>query len=122
MDEQLAKQTFLLEHSGQPKRAKQCAKHPALVSMTYAQIRDAMAAHGLTPMSRWWLFQLCDELNVPRRGRRGPPATTDARVPGSEGQKRRQKDYYERLKADPVRWAARQKRMKASRKGRKIRG
>lgn len=118
-DEQAANQAFILEHSGQPKRATQCGAHSSLAVMTYAETRRAMTAHGLTPISRWWLFQVCEELGVKRRGRSGPkPAGADAILSRQERDRR----YYERVSADPERREARLKRMREQYHRRKSKG
>ena len=72
VEERKALTRFVLRHSGDKQRARQCKKHDVLELMTASQARAALLSDEELTVTRQWLAEICDDLKVPRRRERGP--------------------------------------------------
>lgn len=93
---------WLLQHSGQADRVPQCPNHPPVEELTYRQLSALLKAELDQTVSRYWLAQLCDQLEIPRRRRRGPPTPSDGEL--KERARERYQRWYQRVRRNPKRW------------------
>ena len=105
-----ARVDFLLRHSG--KGVKQCRKHPPLRDMPFPAVLEALREETGLGISRYWYAQLCDRLGIDRSHRKSRPARQTLEEKRAH-QRAWYKAWFERVKADPERYAKLQERAKA---------
>lgn len=69
---------WLRRHSGVEAHGSHCRRHRPVSEMTDLETLAAMEGELKLRCSRAWLIDLCNALEIPRRGRPGPPALPSA--------------------------------------------